>query len=94
VVTMGSAQDCANGDTSVTQVQGPPCGGKTPTSFLLSIIFTVVQLSSSCSSRGGRRRWIRSPRIRVQTPLNRQGSGYRLGGRLPGYRLPVAASSA
>jgi hypothetical protein len=42
VVTMGPAQDCANGDTSVTQVQGPRGGGKTPTSCLLSIIFTVV----------------------------------------------------
>jgi hypothetical protein len=42
VVTMGTARDCANGDTSVTQVQGPRGGGKTPTSCLLSIIFTVV----------------------------------------------------
>jgi hypothetical protein len=30
---------------------------------------------------------IGSPRLRVQTPLYRQGSGYRLGGRLPGCRL-------
>jgi hypothetical protein len=28
-----------------------------------------------------------SPSLRVQTPLYRQGSGYRLGGRLLGYRL-------
>jgi hypothetical protein len=27
------------------------------------------------------------PSLRVQTPLYRQGSGYRLGGRLPGCRL-------
>jgi hypothetical protein len=27
------------------------------------------------------------PSLRVQTPLYRQGSGYRLGGRLSGYRL-------
>jgi hypothetical protein len=26
-------------------------------------------------------------RLRIQTPLYRQGSGYRLGGRLPGCRL-------
>jgi hypothetical protein len=42
VETMGLARDCANGDTSVTQVQGPPHQGKTPTSCLLSISFTVV----------------------------------------------------
>jgi hypothetical protein len=42
VVTMGPARDCVNKDTSVTQVQGPPRGGNTPTSCLLSIIFTVV----------------------------------------------------
>jgi hypothetical protein len=60
VVTMGPARDCANGDTSVTQVLHDV--GKTPTSYMLSIS------SSSCSSRGGRRRRIRSPRLRVQTP--------------------------
>jgi hypothetical protein len=27
------------------------------------------------------------PSLRVQTPLYRRGSGYRLGGQLPGYRL-------
>jgi hypothetical protein len=27
------------------------------------------------------------PSLRVQTPLYRRGSGYRLGGRLPGSRL-------
>jgi hypothetical protein len=27
------------------------------------------------------------PSLRVQTPLYRRGSGYRLGGRLPGCRL-------
>jgi hypothetical protein len=42
VVTMGPARDCANGDNSVTQVQGPRGGGNTPTSCLLSIIFKVV----------------------------------------------------
>jgi hypothetical protein len=44
MVTMGPARDCANGATSVTQVQGPRGGGKIPTSCLLSIIFTVVTM--------------------------------------------------
>jgi hypothetical protein len=51
-----------------------------PACFLLASQW--LQCSSSCSSRGGRRRRIRSPRLRAQTPLYRQGSGYRLGGRL------------
>jgi hypothetical protein len=54
-----------------------------PACFLLSSQW--LQRSSSCSSRGGRR-WIGSPRLRVQTPLYRQGSGYILGGRLPAPR--------
>jgi hypothetical protein len=63
-----------------------------PACFLLALQW--LQCSSSCLSRGGRRKRIRSPRLRVQTPLYRRGSGYRLGGRLPGCRLPAAASSA
>jgi hypothetical protein len=63
-----------------------------PVCFLLALQW--LQCSSSCSSSGGRRRRIRSPRLRVQTPLYRRGSGYRLGGWLPGCRLLVAASSA
>jgi hypothetical protein len=41
---MCPTRDCANGDISVTQVQGPRGGGKTPTSSLLSIIFIVVTM--------------------------------------------------
>jgi hypothetical protein len=63
-----------------------------PACFLLALPW--LQCSSSCSSRGGRRRRIPSPRLRVQTPLYRRGSDYRLGGRLPGCRLLAAASSA
>jgi hypothetical protein len=60
-----------------------------PACFLLALQW--LQRSSSYSSRGGRRRKIPSPRLRVQTPLYRRGSGYRLGGRLPG--CPAAGSS-
>jgi hypothetical protein len=63
-----------------------------PAYFLLASQW--LQRSSSFSSRGGRRRRIRSPRLRAHTPLYRQGSGYKLGGRLPGCRLLAAASSA
>jgi hypothetical protein len=63
-----------------------------PACFLLASQW--LQCSSSCSSGGGRRRRIRSPRLRVQTPLYRRGSSYRLGGRLPGCRLPAAVTSA
>jgi hypothetical protein len=63
-----------------------------PACFLLASQW--LQRSSSCSSRGGRRRRIPSPRLRAQTPLYRRGSGYRLGGRLLGCRVPAAASSA
>jgi hypothetical protein len=44
VVMMGPAWDCANGDTSITQVRALHAGGKTPTSYLLSISFTVVTM--------------------------------------------------
>jgi hypothetical protein len=57
-----------------------------PACFLLSSHW--LQRSSSCSSRGGTRRLIGSPRLRVQTPLYRQGSGYRLGGRCPAAGSP------
>jgi hypothetical protein len=84
VVTMGSARDYANGDTSVTQVQGPCGGGKTPTSCLLSIIFTVVTtLLELFGLEEEEQDGSDLPRLRVQTPLYRQGSGYRLGGWLP-----------
>jgi hypothetical protein len=92
VVTMGPAQDCANGGTSVTQVQGPRGGGRTPTSCLLSIIFTVVTtLLELFDLEEEEEDGSDPPRLKVQTPLYRQGSGYRLGGRLPG--CPAAGSS-
>jgi hypothetical protein len=63
-------------------------GGNTPT-FCLAFYYlhSGYNAPRAVRSRGGRRRWIGSPRLRVQTPLYRQGSGYRLGGRLPGCRL-------
>jgi hypothetical protein len=63
-------------------------GGSTPTSCLaFYYLDSGYNAPRVVRSRGGRRRWIGSPRLRVQTPLYRQGSGYRLGGRLPGCRL-------
>jgi hypothetical protein len=63
-------------------------GGNTPTSCLaFYYLHNGYNAPRAVRSRGGRRRWIGSPRLRVQTPLYRQGFGYRLGGRLPSCRL-------
>jgi hypothetical protein len=88
VVTMGPARDCANGDTSVYPGSGPsPMEVKPllPACFVLSRQW-LLQCSLSCSARGGRSR-LDLPSLRVQTPLYRRGSGYRLGGGSSGYRL-------
>jgi hypothetical protein len=86
---MGLTRDYANRDTSVYPGSGPSMPEVTPLlPALFLIISTVVttllelfgleeeeQDGSDLSS------------LRVQTPLYRSGSGYRLGGRLPGCRL-------
>jgi hypothetical protein len=62
-------------------------GGKTPTSYLVSYyLHSGYNAPQAIRSRGGRRR-SGLPRLRVQTPLYRRGSGYRLGGRLSGCWL-------
>jgi hypothetical protein len=69
---MGPAQDCANGDTLVYPGSGPsPMEVKPllPACFVLS----RWRLEEEEEDRI-------SPSLRVQTPLYRQGSGYRLGG--------------
>jgi hypothetical protein len=59
-------------------------GGNTPTSCLaFYYLHSGYNAPRAVRSRGGRRRWVGSPRLRVQTPLYRRGSVYRLGGRLP-----------
>jgi hypothetical protein len=56
-----------------------------PTLFL--IIFTVVTALLELFGLEEEEEGLDLPNLRVQTPLYRQGSGYRLGGRLPGCRL-------
>jgi hypothetical protein len=56
-----------------------------PTLFL--IIFTVVTTLLELFSLEEEEEGLDLPSLRVQTPLYRQGSIYRLGGRLPGCRL-------
>jgi hypothetical protein len=57
-------------------------GGKTPTSCLVSYyLHSGYNAPRAVRSREGRRRSDLS-RLRVQTPLYRRGSGYRLGGRM------------
>jgi hypothetical protein len=86
---MGPARDCANRDTSIYPGSGPSTPEVTPLlPALLSIIFTVVTtLLELFGLEEEEEDESDLPRLRVQTPLYRQGSGYRLGGRLPGCRL-------
>jgi hypothetical protein len=92
---MGLARDCANRDTSVYLGSGPSTPEVTPLlPALLSIISIVVTtLLELFSLEKEEEDGSDPPRLRVQTPLYRQGSGYKqgsgywLGGRLPGYRL-------
>jgi hypothetical protein len=87
---MGPALDCANRDTSVYHGSWPSTPEVTPLlPALLSIISTVVTtLLELFGLEEEEEDGSDPPRLRVQTPLYRQGSGYRLGGRLPGCRLP------
>jgi hypothetical protein len=86
---MGPARDCANRDTSVYPGSGPSTLEVTPLlPALLSIISTVVTtLLELFGLEEEEEDGSDPPRLRVQTPLYRQGSGYRLGGQLPGCRL-------
>jgi hypothetical protein len=54
---------------------------------LFLIIFTVVTMLLELFGLEEKEEGSDLPSLRVQTPLYRQGSGYRLGGRLPGFRL-------
>jgi hypothetical protein len=54
---------------------------------LFLIIFTVVTTLLELFSPEEEEEGSDLPSLRVQTPLYRQGSGYRLGGRLSGCRL-------
>jgi hypothetical protein len=86
---MGLAQDCANRDTSVYLGSGPSTLEVTPLlRAFLSIISTVVTtLLELFGLEEEEEDGLDPPRLRVQTPLYRQGSGYRLGGRLPSCQL-------
>jgi hypothetical protein len=54
-------------------------GGKTPTSCLVVYsVHTVAYKAPRAVLSGGRRRRVRSPTLRVQAPLYRQGPGYSL----------------
>jgi hypothetical protein len=54
---------------------------------LFLIIFIVVTMLLELFGLEEEEEGSDLPSLRVQTPLYRRGSGYRLGGRLPGYRL-------
>jgi hypothetical protein len=86
---MGPARDCANRDTSVCPGSGPSTPEVTPLlPALFLIISTVVTtLLKLFGLEEEEEDGSDLPRLRVQTPLYRQGFGYRLGGRLPGCRL-------
>jgi hypothetical protein len=86
---MGPAQNCANRDTSIYPGSGPSTPKVTLLlPALLSIIFAVLTaLLEQFGLEEEEEDGLDLPRLRVQTPLCRQGSGYRLGGRLPGCRL-------
>jgi hypothetical protein len=62
-------------------------GGNTILPALFLIIFTVVTTLLELFGPEEEEEGSDLPSLRVQTPLYRQGSGYRLGGRLPGCWL-------
>jgi hypothetical protein len=73
---MGPARDCLTRTPWFTQVQGPP--PLLPALFL--IIFTVVTMLLELFGLEEEEEGSDLPSLRVQTPLYRRGSGYRLGG--------------
>jgi hypothetical protein len=87
---MGLARDCANRDTLVYPGSGPSTLEVTPLlpalfliiSIMVTMLLELFGLEEEEEEEGSD---LRS--LRVQTPLYRQGSDYRLGGRLPGYQL-------
>jgi hypothetical protein len=85
---MGPARDCVNGDTLVYPGSGPSTPEVTPLLPALFLIISTV-VTTLLELFGLEKEEERSDlsSLRVQTPLYRQGSGYRLGGRLPGCRL-------
>jgi hypothetical protein len=88
VVTMGLARDCALWrHLGLPRFRALPDGGKTPTSCLLCIILIVVTMLLKLFGLEEEEEDRISPSLRVQTPLYRWGSGYRLGGSSSGCRL-------
>jgi hypothetical protein len=84
----GPPRDCANRDTSVYPGSGPSTSEVTPLlPALFLIISTVVTMLLELFGLEEEEEGFALPSLRVQTPLYRQGSGYRLGGRLPSCRL-------
>jgi hypothetical protein len=87
VCGIGSGSGLCYGTPRLPRFRALHTEGKTPTSCLVSYYpHRDYNAPRTVRVRGGRRR-LDLPRLRVQTPLYRRGSGYRLGGRLAGYRL-------
>jgi hypothetical protein len=85
---MGSALDFCYRDTTVYPGSGPSTPEIKPLlSALFRISFTVVTTLLELFGLEEEEEGSDPPSLRVQTPLYRRGSGYRLGGRLPGCRL-------
>jgi hypothetical protein len=82
---MVPARDCANRDTSVYPGLGPSTPEVTPLlpALFLIISAVVTTLLELFGLEEEEEDGSDIPSLRVQTPLYRQGSGYRLGGRLP-----------
>jgi hypothetical protein len=85
---MGPARDCVTRTPAVYPGLGPSTPEVTPLLpalflIILTVVTTLLELFGLEEEEGGSD----LPSLRVQTPLYRRGSGYRLGGRLPGFRL-------
>jgi hypothetical protein len=85
---MGPARDCVTGTPAVYPGSGPSTLEITPLLPALFLIIctmatTLLELFGLEEEEEGSD----FPSLRVQTTLYRQGSGYRLGGQLPGCRL-------
>jgi hypothetical protein len=85
---MGPARDCVTRTPAVYPGSGPSTPEVTPLLpslflIILTVVTMLLELFGLEEEEGGSD----LPSLRVQTPLYRRGSGYRLGGRLPGCRL-------